>query len=262
MNKKTFTNNKKKGFTLVELSIVLIIIGLLVTGVTAGASLIKNAELRSVMSEATGYRTAVNSFYSKYSGNFPGDYAQTIGSATGSQLGDGDGRIEHYNDNATAATAEGRMEGNIAWQQLLNDTPSFIDGGFTPATADTSAGVWTTNLTPGTNIPESKYNNAGWVFDYEASFNASAGDNVVIITAAMPADIGTASSSAVEATSVAILGGGDALSIDTKLDDGDPDTGDVGGHNSTDSNCISSGSYNTTGNTAVCALSFRISPNS
>jgi prepilin-type N-terminal cleavage/methylation domain-containing protein len=72
-----------KGFSLIELSIVLIIIGLLVAGITGGASLIKSAELRSVMSEIRNYQTAVNAYYTA-TGKLPGgldsdqlDFAKT-----------------------------------------------------------------------------------------------------------------------------------------------------------------------------------------
>ena len=72
-----------KGFSLIELSIVLIIIGLLVAGITGGASLIKSAELRSVMSEVRNYQTAVNAYYTA-TGKLPGgldsdqlDFAKT-----------------------------------------------------------------------------------------------------------------------------------------------------------------------------------------
>ena len=56
--KKTFSS-KKSAFSLIELSIVLIIIGLLIAGITGGASLIKSSELRSVMGEARGYAVSV-----------------------------------------------------------------------------------------------------------------------------------------------------------------------------------------------------------
>lgn len=58
--------NNNKGFSLIELSIVLIIIGLLVAGITGGASLIKSAQLRSVVTESNTYRTAYNIFYSQF----------------------------------------------------------------------------------------------------------------------------------------------------------------------------------------------------
>lgn len=63
--------NNKKGFSLIELSIVLIIIGLLIAGITGGASLIKSAELRSVMSEIRNYQTAINAYYTA-TGSLPG----------------------------------------------------------------------------------------------------------------------------------------------------------------------------------------------
>ena len=60
-----------KGFSLIELSIVLIIMGLLVAGVTGGASLIKSAQMRSVVNEFTNYRTAYNTYYAQF-GEVPG----------------------------------------------------------------------------------------------------------------------------------------------------------------------------------------------
>lgn len=65
------TVNNKKGFSLIELSIVLIIIGLLVAGITGGSSLIKSAELRAVMSDIRNYQTAVNAYYTSR-GELPG----------------------------------------------------------------------------------------------------------------------------------------------------------------------------------------------
>jgi len=43
--------NKNKGFTLIELSIVLIVIGLIVSTITAGGSMIHSAELKSLISD-------------------------------------------------------------------------------------------------------------------------------------------------------------------------------------------------------------------
>ena len=64
--------NKRAGFTLLELSIVLVIIGLVVGGVLVGTDLIKSAKLQKVMREAQSYQNGVSAFKLKYNG-LPGD---------------------------------------------------------------------------------------------------------------------------------------------------------------------------------------------
>jgi prepilin-type N-terminal cleavage/methylation domain-containing protein len=78
-------NEKKSysGFSLIELSIVLIIMGLLVAGITGGASLIKTAQLRSVVTEAETYRTAFNTYYSQ-AGDVPGAVTGAVGKISAS----------------------------------------------------------------------------------------------------------------------------------------------------------------------------------
>jgi prepilin-type N-terminal cleavage/methylation domain-containing protein len=61
-----------KGFSLLELSIVLVIIGLLAGGVMVGQELMRQSELRGVITDLDKASTAVNAFKSKYSA-LPGD---------------------------------------------------------------------------------------------------------------------------------------------------------------------------------------------
>ncbi len=262
MNKKTFTT-KKKAFSLIELSIVLIIIGLLVAGVTGGASLIKNAELRSLMTEARGYQVAVNAFKERFQA-LPGDFNSAVGAMTGTAgssncagstsavCGNNNGQIEFYNSNVTATTVAARMESNIAWQQLKNG--GFVDALFTPTSADADSGgaVSSTVLTPGSNIPGSKFKNAGWIFDFLNS------QNVVIVTGAVTG-AGAASSTAVTAVATNVIIPVDALSIDTKLDDGIANAGKVRAHAST-AGCNNTAVYTTATATVACALSFQVDP--
>jgi prepilin-type N-terminal cleavage/methylation domain-containing protein len=63
---------KTQGFTLVELSIVIIIVGFLIAGISAGTSLIKQAKLSNAISQLSQYQTAFNTFRMKYSA-VPGD---------------------------------------------------------------------------------------------------------------------------------------------------------------------------------------------
>lgn len=62
----------KYGFTLVELSIVLLIIGLMTSAVLVGKDLIKSAEYKATISEYNTYKTAANIFKDQYF-YYPGD---------------------------------------------------------------------------------------------------------------------------------------------------------------------------------------------
>jgi prepilin-type N-terminal cleavage/methylation domain-containing protein len=63
---------KSQGFSLVELSIVLVIVGLLTGGILMGQSLIRNAEIQSVIKELGKYSDAVVAFRDQYDA-LPGD---------------------------------------------------------------------------------------------------------------------------------------------------------------------------------------------
>ena len=61
-----------KGFTLLEMTIVLIIIGLLVGGVLMGQSLVKSAAMKDLITDMDYYATATKTFQDKYNA-LPGD---------------------------------------------------------------------------------------------------------------------------------------------------------------------------------------------
>ncbi len=61
------------GFTLVELSIVIVIVGLLIAGVASGRQLIKQAALRATVQEFNIYKENYITFFSTY-GAPPGDF--------------------------------------------------------------------------------------------------------------------------------------------------------------------------------------------
>jgi prepilin-type N-terminal cleavage/methylation domain-containing protein len=87
----------RHGFTLIELSIVLVIIGLLVGGVLVGQELIALAMIRAQISQIDKYTTSVFAFRNKYN-CLPGDCANAVQLGLGQSggpgaSGDGDSRI-------------------------------------------------------------------------------------------------------------------------------------------------------------------------
>ncbi len=121
----------RKGFTLLELSIVLTIIGLVIGGISVGKDMIRNAELQSVITEIESYRTAVETFQSKYQ-SLPGDmpdaqnfWSNCIDNGGNTCNGDGDGIIEN--------TGSERVR---FWQHL--SLGELIDGTYTGAQVFTS----------------------------------------------------------------------------------------------------------------------------
>ncbi len=95
-------NQKKVGFTLIELSIVLVIIGLIVGGVLIGQDLIKSSEIRAQISQLKQYDTAVNTFRLKYNylpGDMTPDMATQVGMVSRTGFfghGNGDGLISSH----------------------------------------------------------------------------------------------------------------------------------------------------------------------
>ena len=90
-----FIKTFQAAFTLIELSIVIVIIGLIVGGVLVGRDLINAAEVRSQISQIEKYNTAANTFKIKY-GYLPGDISDPTAtafgfSARGQYAGEGDG---------------------------------------------------------------------------------------------------------------------------------------------------------------------------
>ncbi len=95
-----------KAFSLVELSIVLVILGLLVGGILAGQSLIRASELRKHTAQIDQFQTVYNVFKDKYF-EMPGDFSKarsfwpdgSCGTAGGVCNGSGDGNITNASEN-------------------------------------------------------------------------------------------------------------------------------------------------------------------
>ena len=97
---------KQAGFTLVEIAIVLVIIGLLLGGILKGQEMITQAKIKNTMADFTGISAAYHGYQDRYRA-IPGDDA---GAArwSGATAGNGNGQVAGTY-NSTTANAESRL---------------------------------------------------------------------------------------------------------------------------------------------------------
>ncbi len=226
-------HHKSHGFSLVELSIVLVILGLLVGGILAGQSLIRAAELRSISTDVNRYITATATFRDKHFA-LPGDMANAIafwgtdaggcpngGGATGTCNGDGNGKIGQGSNVAN------QCENEEYWRHLVR--AGLIEGNYTPNTAVTCYAP----MTPGAEIPKLRIGNGAismahvgnittsGSFPGNAFYPGSYGNTYIL---------GTAPGSVNYLTNGDFLKPEEAWNIDSKMDDGRPGYGIVTTH--------------------------------
>lgn len=235
---------KQNAFSLVELSIVLVILGLLVGGILAGQSLIRAAELRSVNSDYSRYVTATHAFRDKYFA-MPGDMA-TATSFWGSLGGTGadttcmdivatgaatcNGNGDNFLESGVADTATSIQESFHFWQHLSN--AGLIEGRYNGRGA--GSGV------PGSELPTTKLTSTGrWgamsnsqpMANSNRHFSSDRGNFFALDTTTGQASYP--------------LNPEEAWNIDTKIDDGRPGYGKI------ISNKGNNASYNCTDATAA-----------
>lgn len=209
-----------KGFTLIELSIVLIIIGLIVGGVLFGQDLIKASELRGTVGQKEKFDAAINTFRGKY-GGLPADlsgYASFAGQLTvtgltgGNGLGDGDNLIEGIGGGATDNIGfVGEIK--LFWKHmseaaLISDNTSLI----------TTAGPETIATSAQGYLPPAKLGKGSyWYIANTGGLNYYAISGVSTLATATTMDV----------ISTDVISPNEAFQLDTKLDDGSPIAGIV-----------------------------------
>ncbi|MCY4325802.1 MAG: prepilin-type N-terminal cleavage/methylation domain-containing protein, partial [Betaproteobacteria bacterium] len=82
-----------RGFTLVEIAIVLVIIGLLLGGILKGQELIDTAKVRAIADRQSALKIAWFSFVDRY-GAIPGDWDRANFHLKGVKESNGDGIID------------------------------------------------------------------------------------------------------------------------------------------------------------------------
>lgn len=109
---------RKAGFTLVEIAIVLVIIGLLAGGVLKGQQMIENAKYKSLLKDIDAFRAVVYTFQDRYK-YFPGDFnrASSVFSSLGVTIYNGNGDGVVYGGGCYESAP--LMEPCLAWQHLV-----------------------------------------------------------------------------------------------------------------------------------------------
>lgn len=113
MNKMQSMKNQQSGFTLVEIAIVLVIIGLLLGGILKGQELINSAKVKGLAQDFRTVQTALYGYQDRYKA-IPGDHGTANPAITGAA-------------NATTPSGSiGNGQINGAWDSTTQTDESFL----------------------------------------------------------------------------------------------------------------------------------------
>jgi len=213
-----------RGFTLVEMAIVLVIIGLVVAGVVGGSSLIDNANRHKIVEQYQRYHLATNAFILKYDYP-PGDLpvarsywpSQCLNNGVSNMCnGNGDNAI-HFGWTQADGWNYPAAEAARSWQHLYL-AKMVNDGSFSPTAANsnkrTKAGITAPEVDAKTDAGKK---NVGFILTSHLGWG---GSGRIYLT------IG-AETTATNAHWSATFTPHSAKLIDIKMDDGSPKTGSL-----------------------------------
>lgn len=120
--------NKKYGFTLIELSIVIVIIGLVVGGIMVGNDLIKAAQRRSQIAQFEMFQLAIGTFRTKY-GGLAGDATNATDFFTAVSNGNGNGILQLA--DGTSRCDLGTYGGEMEQFFIHLSKANLLDGNYT-----------------------------------------------------------------------------------------------------------------------------------
>lgn len=183
-----------RGFTLVEMAIVLVVVGLIIGGVLGGQQIMTSARTKTFINDMQAFQAAFQTYSQNYRA-VAGDDSNAVGrfGTNVSANGDGDGRVgitsaltETYNRTGTIASNE-ESESQLVWEMLRAAT--LVKGS-------------------GAAQPTNPFNGIYGVQNGAFSDGIPLGTNVVCGNQ---------------------VPGAAALAIDTQMDDGEPESGAVRG---------------------------------
>lgn len=264
----------QKGFTLVELAVVMTIIGLLVSGILKGQQMIENARITSTIAQIKGYDAAVGTFRDSYSA-FPGDMPSASSRLPGCNA----------NCDPVAANAGNFIVGSQTWGSTLNFVYQLPGAGMQnpPSTEGDETELFWIHLLKAnliTGVSDDGINavtRAAWGVTHPAAkiaggFVVGYGDGTVAPNSPQPAGTGIAGTILVLSTFPHLrptagnsgtmpMTPSQAAQIDRKIDDGAPAAGFVQAYG-VQTSCFSTASGGYTYNEGVtskdCGLVIRI----
>lgn len=182
----------QQGFTLVEMAIVLVIIGLLLGGILKGQELITSARVRNIADQNSGVQAAYYGFIDRYR-QVPGDWGKD--SAEKSIPG-----VNHGGNSNGRLDGTVWVEGLALWEQLSKS--GFIQGNYTGGTSKPNQSD--VNL-----APRNAFNGFLMLFssdDYEDGTSNSPSEKLnLVLGAGIPVNV--------------------IAELDRKIDDGLPESG-------------------------------------
>lgn len=237
-------NRNTQGFTLVELAIVLMIIGLIIGGTLVGQDMVRAAQIRAQVSQFAQFNAAVATFRTKYDA-LPGDITNPATYGLTNFAGNGDGVLQDYAGNLPAL---------FLWQEPYMFFVHLTDAKL----IDFYARPVSSHYVIGEQFPPAKIGSGGIVAYSDGNSKLAYFWGINNNNAA-----GQFSSNSTSG----VITADQAQQFDTKVDDGAPGTGQVTAVNvaggapipdTTSNSCITStaaNTYYTAGSGVNCRLS-------